>query len=305
MLEKYKDSQKIFYDYFKLSYDKNRISHAYLIETNNVSYAYCLAIDLAKFLLCNGKYNEKICELIDSNCYANFKVIGGMSDVKKEDIVSLKKEFSLKSSDDNKQVYVIRDVSSMNKSSLNSLLKFLEEPEDDVVAILLCNSVSSVLPTISSRCQVISLINDDNNYMNIFARLYEKLEVSEDFNDFAFLYGNKFFDFYLKFEENGFYILGDREIYDFSSCMHELFVFGLYMYFDVVNIMLDRDYRILPFEFNLENIVKNNEISDIIRKIDVINKFIFDYKFNVNVNLFLDNFVISLGDDSNERGSWS
>ncbi|MGN0993397.1 MAG: hypothetical protein ACI4PE_05730 [Bacilli bacterium] len=297
MLEKYKDSQKIFYDYFMLSFDKNRISHAYLIETNNVSYAYCLAIDLAKFLLCNGKYNEKICNLIDSNNYANFKVIGESSDVKKDDIVTLKREFSLKSSDDNRQVYIIRDVSSMNKSSLNSLLKFLEEPEGDVIAILLCNSASSVLSTISSRCQIVSLVNDDNNYMNIFARLYEKLDVSDDFNDFAFLYGNKFYDFYLKFEENGFYVLGDKEIYNFSNCLYELLVFGLYMYFDVVSIMFDRDARVLPLEFNLENVVKNNEISDIIRKIDVINKFIYNFKFNVNVNLFLDNFIISLGDD--------
>ena len=297
MLEKYKDSQKIFYDYFMLSFDKNRISHAYLIETNNVSYAYCLAIDLVKFLLCNGKYNEKICNLIDSNNYANFKVIGENYDVKKDDILTLKREFSLKSSDDNRQVYIIRDVSSMNKSSLNSLLKFLEEPEGDVIAILLCNSASSVLPTISSRCQIVSLVNDDNNYMNIFARLYEKLDVSDDFNDFAFLYGSRFYDFYLKFEENGFYVLGDKEIYNFSNCLYELLVFGLYMYFDVVSIMFDRDARVLPLEFNLENVVKNNEISDIIRKIDVINKFIYNFKFNVNVNLFLDNFIISLGDD--------
>lgn len=297
MLEKYKDSQKIFYDYFMLSFDKNRISHAYLIETNNVSYAYCLAIDLAKFLLCNGKYNEKICNLIDSNNYANFKVIGENSDVKKDDILTLKREFSLKSSDDNRQVYIIRDVCSMNKSSLNSLLKFLEEPEGDVIAILLCNSVSLVLPTISSRCQIVSLVNDDNNYMNIFAQLYEKLDVPDDFNDFVFLYGSRFYDFYLKFEENGFYVLGDKEIYNFSNCLYELLVFGLYMYFDVVSIMLDRDARVLPLDFNLENVVKNNEISDIIRKIDVINKFIYNFKFNVNVNLFLDNFIISLGDD--------
>lgn len=297
MLEKYKNSQKIFYDYFKLSFDKNRISHAYLIETNNVSYAYHLAIDLAKFLLCNGKYDEKICDLIDNNCYANFKVIGGTTDTKKDDILALKKEFSLKAADSNRQVYIIRDVSSMNKFSLNSLLKFLEEPEGDVVAILLCNSVSNVLPTISSRCQVISLINDSDNYMNIFANLYEKIESDEDFNSFCLSYGRKFFDYYLKFEDNSYLILGDRGIYDLSSCVYEFLFFGLYMYFDVLNILLDRDCKFLPIDFDLKNIVENNEISDIIRKIDVVNRFIYNCKFNINVNLFLDNFIISLGDD--------
>ena len=138
---------------------------------------------------------------------------------------------------------------------------------------------------------------NDNNYMDIFVRLYEKLDVSDDFNDFAFLYGNKFFDFYLNFEETGFYVLGDKEIYNLSSYLYEVMLFGLYMYFDAVNIMLGRDGRILPLDFNLEIVVENNEISDIIRKIDVISKFIHNFKFNVNVNLFLDNFIISLGDD--------
>lgn len=297
MLEKYKDSQKIFYDYFKLSFDKHRISHAYLIEVNNVSYAYYLATDLAKFLLCDGKYDAKICDLIDNGSYSNFKVIGGVNDVKKDDIVNLKNEFSLKSADNNRQVYIIRDVSSMNKSSLNSLLKFLEEPEGDVVAILLCNNVSNVLPTIASRCQVIRLINDDNNYVNIFANLYERLDSSDDLNDFAFSYASKFYDFYLNFEENDYSVLADRSVYEFSDCLNEFLLFGLYMYFDVVNILLGRNGRFLPIELDLKKIVENNEISGIIRKINVVNKFIYNNRFNVNVNLFLDNFIISLGDD--------
>ena len=34
------------------SINNNKISHAYLIETNGVSYGYDLAISLAKFFLC-------------------------------------------------------------------------------------------------------------------------------------------------------------------------------------------------------------------------------------------------------------
>ena len=74
-------------------------------------------------------------------------------------------------------------------------------------------------------------------------------------------------------------------------------LFGLYMYFYVVIIMLGREGRYLPWDSNLELGVENNAISDIIRKIDVISKIMYNFKFNVNVNLFLDNFIISLGDD--------
>ena len=67
MLDKYKDSQKVFYDYFMHSNSVGHISHAYMIESNGVSYAFNLALDLAKFFLCNGVYDEKICNLIDKD----------------------------------------------------------------------------------------------------------------------------------------------------------------------------------------------------------------------------------------------
>ena len=43
--------------------------------------------------------------------------------------------------------------------SLNSLLKFLEEPDKDIIAILMTNNINNVLSTIISRCKVIKLNN--------------------------------------------------------------------------------------------------------------------------------------------------
>lgn len=294
MLEKYKDSQKFFYDYFKMSFEKNRISHAYLIETNNVSYGFCLAIDLAKFLLCDGVYNEKICSLIDSGNYSNLKIIGDENDIKKDDISVLKNSFSMKSLDNRRQVYIIKDASLMNRSASNSLLKFLEEPEGNVVAILLCSNVVGVLPTISSRCQIISLVNDDDGYSNLFISLYERIKPECEFNEFCYECGSRFFDIYRFFEQNGASVLTFNGFYELSSCVKEFLDFGLYLYFDCLNVKNDVSARYLPDGFDIDSIVEKNSINDIIRKIDVINKFIFNFKFNVNVNLFLDNFIISL-----------
>ena len=61
MLDKYSDSQKLFYEYFNRINKDGHVSHAYLIECNGVSYSFNLALDLAKFFLCNGVYDEKIC----------------------------------------------------------------------------------------------------------------------------------------------------------------------------------------------------------------------------------------------------
>lgn len=46
----------------------------------------------------------------------------------------------------------------MTDQAANSLLKFLEEPEEDIIAILSCKNTSVVLPTIISRCQQIKLV---------------------------------------------------------------------------------------------------------------------------------------------------
>ena len=294
MLNKYKDSQKIFYDYFNRINDINRISHAYLIETNNVSYSFNLALDLAKFFLCNGIYDEKICNLIDSGNYQNLKIIGENDYINKNDIVSLKSDFSMKSVDNKRQVYILCDVQNMNKSAANSLLKFLEEPEGDVIAILLCDSSVNVLPTISSRCQIISLINDDKVYESIFTSLYD--EVSDmRYEDFVSSYVEKFFSIYFDFESSGVSVLVNNDFYDLKNCFREFLCCGYYFYYDVLNFMLGRNVKCSEFNIDVKKIAEMNDSHDIIRKMEIIDKFIYDLKFNVNINLFIDNFIISMG----------
>jgi DNA polymerase-3 subunit delta' len=54
-----------------------------------------------------------------------------------------------------RKVYVLSRVEAFNPEAANALLKTLEEPPDDVVIVLLAERVDSVLPTISSRCQIV------------------------------------------------------------------------------------------------------------------------------------------------------
>ena len=51
----------------------------------------------------------------------------------------------------------------MNQSASNVLLKFLEEPSDNIIGFLITNNLKLILPTIKSRCEVIT-INYDVNY---------------------------------------------------------------------------------------------------------------------------------------------
>ena len=294
MLDKYSDSQKMFYDYFKRTSDSGHISHAYLIETNGVSYSFNLALDLAKFFLCNGVYDEKICTLIDNGNYPNLKLIGNGTKIKKEDITTLKSDFSMKSVDNKRQVYILCDVNNLNKSAANSLLKFLEEPDGDVIAILLCDTIINVLPTIVSRCQVLSLINNDNFYDGIFVSLYDSASDLR-YDEFVKDYVIKFFNVYCDLEENGASILVNSSFYDLKDCVFEFLCFGYYLYFDALSYLLDREIKCSKFDLDIKKIAENNSTHDIIRKMEIIDKFIYNLKYNVNINLFLDNFIISMG----------
>lgn len=54
-----------------------------------------------------------------------------------------------------RKIYILDRVDQLGASAANAFLKTLEEPEADVVLILLARTRESVLPTIVSRCQVV------------------------------------------------------------------------------------------------------------------------------------------------------
>src|SRR5699024_10155784 len=57
----------------------------------------------------------------------------------------------------NQKVYLISHADLMTTNAANRLLKFLEEPSQKTRAILMTENSQSILDTIKSRCQIISL----------------------------------------------------------------------------------------------------------------------------------------------------
>ncbi len=77
--------------------------------------------------------------------------------IRKEDILALQEAFvATPLSEAQKQIYLLEGYDQATLAASNSLLKFLEEPKDHVVGILMVDELSNVLPTIVSRCQLIS-----------------------------------------------------------------------------------------------------------------------------------------------------
>ena len=160
MLDDFKDNE--FYEYAK---NLKQYYHAYIFEVPSIQASFKFILAFAKMLICKDHYTNhdkcldcNICHLIDENYYADLKIIEPDGTfIKKEQIQTLEQELSLKSSNDTNQVYIIKQADKMNASASNSLLKFIEEPEPGIYAILVTENKSSILPTIMSRCNLITL----------------------------------------------------------------------------------------------------------------------------------------------------
>lgn len=78
-----------------------------------------------------------------------------------------------------KKVIIIKEAHKMLPSSSNALLKTLEEPNEQVIFILIAPSIKSLLPTISSRCckvefRLLSESTIEKHLLNIFEINKEK-----------------------------------------------------------------------------------------------------------------------------------
>lgn len=81
----------------------------------------------------------------------------GGDSIKVEAVRDLLHSLTLAPVESRHRVAVIDQAHLITDSGKNAILKTLEEPNPSVVIILIAPSVESVLPTISSRCQVLNL----------------------------------------------------------------------------------------------------------------------------------------------------
>ena len=151
MLDKYLDEQKIITDLLIKSLNEKKIVQAYLFVCDDINYIYDYAKDFTKEIVINEKMDSKtiesICKHIDLEQYNELKIIkpDGIF-IKKEQLIELQKSVINKPVEGNKIVYIIKNADKLNSSSANTILKFLEEPEDDIIAILLTDNINTVLP---------------------------------------------------------------------------------------------------------------------------------------------------------------
>ena len=314
MLDGYKNSQPIVYKILKNAIMDDKCSHAYLIETGGFYDSFNFVMSFVKSLLCPLKNLTKNncsdchqCEVIDSGNFPEIDVIApdGLW-IKKEQLQNLQKEFTTKALIGNKRVYIIKQADRLNKSAANSILKFLEEPDNNIIAILITDNIYSVLTTIRSRCQILRLKSTDisKEPLNTIQKLKQIITINQDNKiddkeENLDLKIQKVIDFINYFEKNHLntllyigklwndYITSKEEI----EMAYEIMI---NYYKDILNYILNKPLEIFELNNDIKMISENNTQDEICRKINKLVELKELIKYNINSGLLMDKLIMSL-----------
>ncbi|MFJ7953712.1 DNA polymerase III subunit delta' [Lysinibacillus sp. NPDC096418] len=140
--------------------NKNRLAHAYIFDGEKGTGKVDIMQYFVKLMLCEQPEQNVPCETcrncrrVDSGNHPNIhQIYPDGQFIKIDQIRELVTEMKMMGIEEGRKIYVLHHADRLNIASANMLLKFLEEPDGDVMAILLTEQMQSMLPTIRSRCQ--------------------------------------------------------------------------------------------------------------------------------------------------------
>ena len=302
MLDDFKEEYKIAYRILMNDIKKEKCSHAYLFETNGNKDGENFIFSFIKCVLCPFHYSNSLkcdecfqCHNIDNNNYLEIKIIqpDGMW-IKKEQLISLQEEFMTKGIENQKRIYIIKQAHRMNSAAANSILKFLEEPQNNIMAILITDNIHQLLPTIISRCKILNLNCNKSESNDIKQYLSKKYDSIDQFNK-IFLNTIQFVEYLEKYKKRT--IVYEKKLFfDFFREKEDIITFFellIFYYKDVVNCKLNR--KNIFIEKIDQTIIENNTVNSLSHKINLLIYYKDKLNLNANQNLLIDRMIIDIG----------
>ena len=163
MRSRLEQEQPIVYQTLKNGLVSERLSHALLFCGPKGTPKLQTAILLAQSLVCQHR-SDFACEQCEACCrvaegkYGDLLILDGThKSIKKEEVLKLQHQFNKTALEETgKKIYILNQAENATPEALNSLLKFLEEPNGfSTTAILIVEQIERLLPTIVSRCQIL------------------------------------------------------------------------------------------------------------------------------------------------------
>lgn len=302
MIKKYLDNQPLV----------NILVDKYLKTGNNVQAYMFVGEDskildtvtslFTKVLVCPNKYEKdclscNICKRIDDGSYTELKTINPVNNViKKDDILNIRSSLRTKPVEGKNLVYIVNNVELMGKSAANAILKFLEEPEDNLVAIFTTTNLENVLETIVSRCQIIKLNNTSKNLtftdlINQYSGL-DQVEIDQIIKFIISLEKKIDLDIIDAYKTLLNSINSKEKLIGMLKTM-------LLLYWHSINYIIKNENNTC-FDNELI-IINNNDISTLSKKISIVLDFLKKAEFNVNISLMLDCIIFRIGEVTNGK----
>jgi len=243
-------------------YEKNMLSHAFLIQTNNTDKCLEDIKEIVK-VINKTKTSNNLEKLIDLNNLPSLVIIepDGMF-IKKGQLEELEKKFSTKPIYSKYNTYIITNADKMNDSSANTILKFLEEPESNIIGFLIANNKENVLPTIRSRCEIINVDYKKDKTID-----KEKKELVD-------LYVDKIYN-------TNDYLINKNIILSKYSERTDIE--------EILSIMFDKFYEL--YKDNINDNIKRSKYDKVL---DIIQDKLNILRYNGNIELLLDSLVIEM-----------
>ncbi|WP_204120092.1 DNA polymerase III subunit delta' [Levilactobacillus wangkuiensis] len=144
----------------------NHLAHAYLFNGADGTGRQAVARTVAMRLFCQNVTPEGLpcgtcaeCRRIMAGDHPDVvSVVPDGQRIKVDQVRYLKAEFTKSAVEGNQKIFIVDQVDRMTTGAANSLLKFIEEPVGNTVALLLTANKNLILPTILSRTQVVDFL---------------------------------------------------------------------------------------------------------------------------------------------------
>jgi len=260
-------------------FHENRLSHAFLIETNSQEQTLQELKQILKEINCEQEYKIdcnycNLCHMIESENLPSLVIIrpDGQT-IRKEQVMDLKKKFATMPIYSKFNMYLIMNAEKLNLSSANTLLKFLEEPETGILGFFLTNNKENIIDTIKSRCQIITCFYDkregiDDLTYQLTIELMTEIHLSKDK---AFLYNKD--------------KVGSLSKDKLQKIFCEMIEVYFYYYQQIIKKLEIEKYLEVSF-------LKKKTPDYLMKQLNIVQRLEEELNFNVNLNMILDRLVI-------------
>ena len=134
----------------------NRLSHTYLLVSEDQDYALSFAKLMAKNILAVQNKQHSLVK-IDKNVHPDVIVLGQSEKIMTKSASEIAGDVYIRPYEEDKKIYILLNMDDVNEEAQNKLLKTIEEPPINVFFILCAKTTSKLLTTILSRSKKIEL----------------------------------------------------------------------------------------------------------------------------------------------------